>query len=176
MNPEIERTCRKLRKEKRLRNLGEGNYRPIELNSEPELDLNMGDNNPGMDLEQRQVNNANNNIAPQPNPQRPALRSIRDVNQEESYATMDNLQNAYPNFDFEFDIKGPILNNLPKFHGLTGENPYSHLTNLRMHCRTMKPRAISVENCMWKIFHLTLEGKARTWYNNLPRFSTDAYS
>lgn len=107
------------------------------------------------------------------NPPRPA-RTIKDVNQEERDVTIERLQNGFLDFNFEFEIQGPLLTNLPKFEGIAGDTPYMHLSSLQMHCRMMKPRNMSVEDCMWKIFHLTLEGKAREWFLSLPRFVDDA--
>ena len=94
------------------------------VNIEIEEPMNLG--------QERLVDNNNGINWPRPG------RSIKDVNQEESDATMDRLQNAFPDFNIDFEVHGPLIANLPKFYGLSGENPHLHITALMMHSRTMK--------------------------------------
>ena len=78
---------------------------------------------------------------------RPRMRrSIREASQSnEQYEVQ---RNVFPQIQTDFEIKGPLFNGLPKFHGLASENPYTHLNNLYLHCRTMKPLAPSIEDVM----------------------------
>lgn len=166
-DPEIERTFRRLRGRRQAR---------LDTNSEQELNINMDGANANVDI------NPNLNIAPEIIEENNGVhqllhrRTIRDINQEESDATMERIRNSFPDYNFEFEVKGPLFNNLPKFYGLSGENPYMHLNTLQMHCRIMKARAVSVEDVMWKVFHLTLEGKAREWYMNFLRYMDNPYA
>ena len=64
---------------------------------------------------------------------------------------------------------------MPKFYGLTGEDPYKHLKSLSMICSSMKPVGASLDEVLWKVFHLSLEGKAREWYMSLPMHIANAY-
>lgn len=153
-DPEIEKTLRGLRK-KRREKLSKKADREILI--DPDLQLSMeGPNNDNPNPAQERVDE--NYVQ-----NRPRLRrTIREVSQSDEH--FEKLYNSYPEFEVDFEIKGPLYHGLPKFYGLRGENPYSHLNSLYLHCRTMKPLTARIEDVMWKVFHLTLEGKAREWY------------
>ena len=184
LDPEIERTCRRLRKETRERkeqirdHIREKKEEEC-IEKDPRRGLDFDNNmDPNVNIEREEPMNlgqerVGGNI--EVNQPRPG-RSIKDVNRDESDATMDRLQNSFPDFNIDFEVRGPLIANLPKFYGLPGENPHLHITALMMHCRTMKPRAISIEDCVWKVFHLSLEKKALEWFQNLPRFVDDPYA
>jgi hypothetical protein len=45
----------------------------------------------------------------------------------------------YPDFDADFELKSGLIHLLPKFHGLAGEDPHTHLKEFHVVCSTMKP-------------------------------------
>ena len=149
LDPEIDRTLRKLRRRRR-----------IEENIEEEImaEIPIVNNDGRARIEQEEV---------------PRRRTIRELTQSD--ANFEQLHGAIPNFTVDFEIKGHLIHSLPKFHGLAGENPYVHLNTLHMHCMTMKPVGAKIEEVMWKVFHLTLEGKAKEWYMMLPIYVENAY-
>ncbi|KAJ8754097.1 hypothetical protein K2173_001995 [Erythroxylum novogranatense] len=100
-------------------------------------------------------------------------RTIREATTSDVH--YDPFTAACPNFDVNFEIKGLLINSLPKFHGLAGEDPYMHLQALTMICQSMKPVGATLDQVTWKLFHLSLEGKAREWYMSLPRHVANAY-
>jgi len=160
-DPEIERTLRKLRKKRQERLKGNWDI-IIDLNFQPSMEgLNENLNN----VQERVEENV---VQPRPRPR----KTIREISQSDEH--FERLYNSYPEIEVDFEIKGPLYHGLPKFHGLPGENPYSHLNSLYLHCRTMKPLAARIEDVMWKVFHLTLEGKALEWYIQLPSHTKDA--
>ncbi|KAJ8755397.1 hypothetical protein K2173_019195 [Erythroxylum novogranatense] len=78
-------------------------------------------------------------------------RTIREATTSDVH--YDPFTAACPNFDVNFEIKG--------------EDPYVHLQALTMICQSMKPVGATLDQVLWKVFHLSLEGKAREWYMSL---------
>ena len=103
----------------------------------------------------------------------PRGRTIKELTQSDG--NFYPLPGAFPTFNTDFEIKGQLIHSLPKFHGLAGENPYLHLRAIYMQCMSMKPVGANIDDVMWKVFHLSLEGKAREWYMNLPLYVDNAY-
>ncbi|KAK4257635.1 hypothetical protein QN277_007198 [Acacia crassicarpa] len=97
----------------------------------------------------------------------PRRRTIRDVTRSD--VTYDPFNIACPNLKVNFELKGPLLNSLPRFHGLKKEDPYSHLNALHVACSNMKPVGARLDYVKLKVFYFTLEGKAKEWYMMLPR-------
>ena len=77
--------------------------------------------------EQYAENNMNN---------RRPRRSIRDLTS--SNANYDPFH-ICPALDINFELKGHLLSNLPKFYGLAGENPFKHFKTMQWVCSSMKP-------------------------------------
>ena len=167
LDPEVERTLRELRKNKKK--VGNSSQeRELELEERLFLEETMADNTNGNNRDRNGDNNegVNQNLGH-------GKKSIRELTQFDD--NFEPLVGATPTFASDFEIKGSLVHSLPKFHGLAGENPYTHLSSLHMHCMTMKPVGAKIEDVMWKVFHLTLEGKAKDWYMCLPRYTQDAY-
>ena len=101
-------------------------------------------------------------------------RSIRDATRVDTH--YEAKYSALPQFQADFEIKGQLYKRTPKYHGSDDENPYHHLNALYNHCQTMKPIGTQVEEVIWKIFHLSLEGKALEWYNLLATYEKKAYA
>ena len=152
LDPDLNKTLRSIKKNKRVEQMeNSGNNRRLDNQEREEVCQNHGLNNG------------------QPRPR----RSIKEASQSnEQYEVQ---QNVFPQIQTDFEIKGPLFNGLPKFHGLTSENPFTHLNNLYLHCRTMKTLTPSIEDVMWKVFHLTLEGKALEWYTHLGTYERISY-
>ncbi|KAK4255824.1 hypothetical protein QN277_008769 [Acacia crassicarpa] len=102
----------------------------------------------------------------------PRRRTIRDVTRSD--VTNDPFNVACPNLEVNFELKGPLLNSLPRFHGLEKEDPCSHLNALHVACSNMKPVGARLDDVKLKVFYFTLEGKAQEWYMMLPRHVNDA--
>ncbi|KAL4306557.1 hypothetical protein AHAS_Ahas16G0190200 [Arachis hypogaea] len=46
------------------------------------------------------------------------------------------LQVRYPNLDPNFELKNSLINLLPKYHGLSGQDPIRHLRDFQVACST----------------------------------------
>ena len=152
LDPKLEKTLRSVKKCRKEINIeNSGNNRRLDNQEREEVRQNQG-----LD---------NGRLKPR--------RSIREASQSnEQYEVQ---RNVFPQIQTDFEIKGPLFNGLPKFHGMASENSFTHLNNLYLNCRTMKPLAPSIEDVMWKVFHLTLEGKALEWYTHLGTYERTAY-
>ena len=116
LDPDLNKTLRSIKKNKRVEQMkNSGNNCRLENQEHEEVRQNHGLNNG------------------QPRPR----RSIREASKSnEQYEVQ---RNVFPQIQTDFEIKGPLFNGLPKFLGLASENSFTHLNNLYLHCRTMKP-------------------------------------
>lgn len=73
-------------------------------------------------------------------------------------STIPSFPNPLPKFDWS--------RNLPLFKDEIGDDVALHLLKFHMHIRKFKFKFH--EHCLMKIFMVTLEEKARSWYENLP--------
>ena len=64
-------------------------------------------------------------------------------------------------------IKPYIVPQLPTFHGMESENPYSHIWEFEKECNTFKEDISNVDLMRLKFFPLTLKDKAKIWLNSL---------
>ena len=90
LDPEIDRTLRKLRRRRR-----------IEENIEEEImaEIPIVNNDGRGRIKQEEV---------------PRRRTIRELTQSD--ANFEQLHGAIPNFTVDFEIKGHLIHSLPKFH------------------------------------------------------------
>jgi len=89
-----------------------------------------------------------------------------DLTNQRRYAPLDRSKipgfpNPLPKFDWS--------KNLPLFKDETRDDAALHLLKFHMHIRKFKVKFH--EDCLMKIFTVTLEEKARSWYENLPASS-----
>ena len=86
----------------------------------------------------------------------------------------DPFVHAYPNLIADFEIKGPLIASLPHFAGLDSEDAYGHLHSVFLACTSTKPQGVDIDDVQLKVFHLTLDGKAKEWFRLLPQHDPDA--
>ncbi|XP_074572638.1 uncharacterized protein LOC141829123 [Curcuma longa] len=75
---------------------------------------------------------------------------------------------AYPELAGDFELRSGLIHLLPKFQGLSGEDPNRHLHEFHIVCSTMKPQGISEEDIKLRAFPFSLTGVAKDWLYYLP--------
>jgi len=74
----------------------------------------------------------------------------------------------YPVLEVPFELESGLIHLLPKFHGLPGEEPNKHLTELHIVCVSMKPTGVTEEQIKLRAFPFSLADKAKDWLFSLP--------
>ncbi|XP_014523380.1 uncharacterized protein LOC106779716 [Vigna radiata var. radiata] len=97
---------------------------------------------------------------PDPNPNRMAQRTIRQLATSHNTVTQSNIE--YPNAEWE--LRPDLLNSLPKFNGLSRENPHKHLRQFHMLCENFRSPKITIESLKMRAFPFTLQGTAQDWW------------
>ena len=67
----------------------------------------------------------------------------------------------YPETEVSYELKSGLIHLLPKFHGLTGEDPHKHLKEFHVVCSTMRPHDIHEDYVKMKAFPFSLDGLAK---------------
>ncbi|KAL4344552.1 hypothetical protein AHAS_Ahas11G0189800 [Arachis hypogaea] len=91
----------------------------------------------------------------------------RRITLKEAGASDINLQPIqirYPDLDPNFEFKTGIINLLPKYNGLPGEDPLKHLKDFQVACSTARRHGSDEVAVMVFTFPLSLEGKAKEWF------------
>ncbi|KAM2705069.1 hypothetical protein EV1_034328 [Malus domestica] len=133
---------------------------------------------------------------PQPSQPAPDIKEDKVEEQEEAMArtfeevqdmTVDNrtikelsasgLDNALPlciqypraaqNKTDEFELKSSLLHHIPKFHGLSMEDPNKHLKEFEVVCSSMTPVNVDGSIMKMKAFPFSLLEKAKDWLSEL---------
>ena len=78
------------------------------------------------------------------------------------------LQVRYPDLDANFELKTGLINLLPRFHGLPGEDPIKHLKDFQVVCTTARRHGADGDAVKVFAFPFSLEGKAKEWFYTLP--------
>ncbi|RDY05210.1 hypothetical protein CR513_10996, partial [Mucuna pruriens] len=72
-----------------------------------------------------------------------------------------------------YELKSGLIHLLPKFYGLTGEDPHKHLKEFHLVCSIMRPQGILEYYIKMKAFSFSLDGAAKDWlYLQPPLFNT----
>ncbi|XP_042380039.1 uncharacterized protein LOC121972436 [Zingiber officinale] len=80
---------------------------------------------------------------------------------------------TYPNLAGDFELRSRLIHLLPKFQGLSEEDPNRHLHEFHVVCSTMKPQGISKEDIKLRAFPFSLTGVAKDWlYYSPPGYIT----
>ncbi|KAL4306520.1 hypothetical protein AHAS_Ahas16G0186500 [Arachis hypogaea] len=73
----------------------------------------------------------------------------------------------HPKLNANFELKTALINLLPKFHGLSAQDPIIHLRDFQGVCSTTR-REGSDEVAIWLFaFPFSLEGRAKKWFYTL---------
>ncbi|CAN6547325.1 unnamed protein product [Malus baccata var. baccata] len=67
----------------------------------------------------------------------------------------------------EFELKSSLLHHIPKYHGLSMEDPNKHLKELEVVCSSMTPINVDGNILMMKAFPFSLVEKAKDWLYEL---------
>lgn len=82
----------------------------------------------------------------------------------------------FPNVETMFELKSGLIHLLPKFHGLSGENPNKHLKEFHAVCTIMKPAGITEDQIKLRAFPFSLMDSVKDWLYYLPSESVDSWN
>ncbi|KAM2757198.1 hypothetical protein PS2_018978 [Malus domestica] len=74
---------------------------------------------------------------------------------------------AAPEKTDEFELKSSLLHHIPKFHGLSMEDPNKHLKEFEVVCSSMTPVNVDSNILKMKAFPFSLLEKAKDWLYEL---------
>ncbi|CAN6685950.1 unnamed protein product [Malus baccata var. baccata] len=74
---------------------------------------------------------------------------------------------AAPDKTAEFELKSSLLHHIPKYHGLSMEEPNKHLKEFEVVCSSMTPINVDGSILMMKAFPFSLMEKAKDWLYEL---------
>ncbi|KAM2494599.1 hypothetical protein ACFX1W_034678 [Malus domestica] len=67
----------------------------------------------------------------------------------------------------EFELKSSLLHHIPKYHGLSMEDPNKHLKEFEVVCSSMTPINVDGSILKMKAFPFSLMEKAKDWLYEL---------
>jgi hypothetical protein len=67
----------------------------------------------------------------------------------------------------KYEIKSKIIDMVATtpFEGMVMENPYRHIRNFMMLCKTVRQDGVPDEWFKWNLFPYSLASEAKTWYS-----------
>ncbi|CAN6720949.1 unnamed protein product [Malus baccata var. baccata] len=74
---------------------------------------------------------------------------------------------AAPDKTAEFELKSSLVHHIPKYHGLSMEEPNKHLKEFEVVCSSMTPMNVDGSILMMKAFPFSLMDKAKDWLYEL---------
>lgn len=83
---------------------------------------------------------------------------------------------VFPELEKPLKLNSGFLNLLPKFNGLSGEDPYMHLKEFLVVCSTMRPDGIDEDRVKLRAFPFSLQNLAKDWLYNLPTGSVTTWT
>ncbi|CAN6576801.1 unnamed protein product [Malus baccata var. baccata] len=124
---------------------------------------------------------------PEPNPPSSSSEAESEFEEEEKVMAADNrtikelsasgLANVAPlciqyplaaqGKTNEFELKSSLLHHIPKYHGLSMEDPNKHLKEFEVVCSSMTPINVDGNILMMKAFPFSLVEKAKDWLYEL---------
>ena len=85
---------------------------------------------------------------------------------------------TYPGFDdgTKFELRAQWVHFLPKFQGLSGENPNKHLQEFQSLMETIRPSDVTEDQINLRAFPLTFKDAANDWFYYLPAETFDTWT
>nr|XP_027060889.1 uncharacterized protein LOC113687487 [Coffea arabica] len=75
-----------------------------------------------------------------------------------------------------FELKSGLIQLLPSFHGLSGEEPHKHVKEFEVVCSSMKPPGVTEEQIRLRAFPFSLKDAAKDWLYYLPAGSITTWA
>ncbi|XP_057452604.1 uncharacterized protein LOC130744434 [Lotus japonicus] len=75
-----------------------------------------------------------------------------------------------------FELKPGLINLLPKFPGLAGEDPHKHLLEFHIVCTNMKPQGVTEEAIKLRAFSFSMQNAAKDWLYSLSPTSVTCWN
>ncbi|XP_071933877.1 uncharacterized protein [Coffea arabica] len=94
-----------------------------------------------------------------------------DVNHQPlciEYSTLD--------VNINFKLKSELIQLLPTYHGLSGEDPHKHQKELHIACATFRPQGVSDDQVKLRAFPFSLKDAAKDWLYDLPSRSITTWN
>ncbi|CAM8986905.1 unnamed protein product [Rhodiola kirilowii] len=122
-----------------------------------------------------------------PPPQRPPRQQVVRDDDEDEYEgpTMGELSvssfrdQSWPIYEgpdiAAITVNTSVVHHLPKFSGMKGESPTSHLTRFHGICLNLRPHGVEVDDFKLKAFYFSLQDAASDWFLALPSGSVHTW-
>ncbi|KAK7251288.1 hypothetical protein RIF29_34343 [Crotalaria pallida] len=149
-NPEIDRTYHRLVRQNRNQSIGSESIESLHSESASFSSIPINSDS---------YSDYSENMAQPP----PRERTLRELAAPDF--TIEDLCIQYP--DDPYELRSGLIHLLPKFNGLTGEDPHKHLKQFHIVCATMKPHDVQEDHVCLKAFPHSLEGLAKDWLYDL---------
>ncbi|XP_027103002.1 uncharacterized protein [Coffea arabica] len=75
-----------------------------------------------------------------------------------------------------FKLKSGLIQLLPSFHGLSGEEPHKHVKEFEVVCSSMKPPGVTEKQVRLRAFPFSLKDAAKDWLYYLPAGSITTWA
>ncbi|XP_027121945.1 uncharacterized protein [Coffea arabica] len=75
-----------------------------------------------------------------------------------------------------FELKSGLIQLLPSFHGLSGEEPHKHVKEFEVVCSSMKSPGVTEEQIRLRAFPFSLKDAAKDWLYYLPAGSITTWA
>ncbi|RDY08444.1 hypothetical protein CR513_07326, partial [Mucuna pruriens] len=148
LDPEIDRTLRRLRKVRSVVVSNSNNFNSIS-NSDNSASATNESN--FFEYSSSDVNSHFNFGVSKSQESKPMENNDQTFKE---LATLDMSAQSY-------ELKSDLIHLLSKFHGLAGEDPYKHLKEFHVVCSTMRSQGIPEDYIKMKIFPFSLDGAAK---------------
>ncbi|KAL4293218.1 hypothetical protein AHAS_Ahas18G0106100 [Arachis hypogaea] len=93
---------------------------------------------------------------------------VSDLGSGSSEYHFATVTSSLPGFGCKFELKTGLINLLPKYHGLLGEDLLKHLKDFQVVCSTARRHGSDEIAVMVFAFPFSLEEKAKEWFYTQP--------
>ncbi|KAL4300215.1 hypothetical protein AHAS_Ahas17G0178600 [Arachis hypogaea] len=158
LDPEIERTLLHTRRARRWLDYTASTSASLEEPSEP---LDGTESDLESTTSYSSIGTTNRSLHPTGDIFMAKLHRITLHKQRAPYLILQPLQARYPNLDPNFELKNSLINFLPKYYGLPGQDPIRHLRDFQVACSTARRYRADEIAIIVFAFPFSLEGQAK---------------